>query len=320
MARLLEVSNLKTQFKTDEGIARAVDGISFHIDAGETVGLVGESGCGKSVTSLSIMRLHSGDIVEGDIKLEGKSILAMSKHELQEMRGQDISMIFQDPMTSLDPVFTVGYQLRETIRRHRNISKAEADKIAVSLLEQVGIPQPELRMKSYPHELSGGMRQRVMIAIAMSCEAKLLIADEPTTALDMTIQAQILDLMRQIKKEKNNAILLITHDLGVVAEMCDRVLVMYCGKIVETGTVLQIFKNPLHPYTKGLLGSIPSLDQQKERLNTIQGVVPSITCLPTGCRFHPRCSECTDVCREVMPEMTEVEPNHFVACCLCNNH
>ena len=317
MQNVLEVKNLKTYFFTDEGIAKAVDDISFEIGAGETVGLVGESGCGKSVTSLSVMRLLKAHTMEGQILLEGKDLNKMSERELAKTRGRDISMIFQDPMTSLDPCFTCGYQMRETILQHHKISREEADNMALELLKSVGIPDPKATLRRYPHELSGGQRQRIMIAMAMTCNTKLLIADEPTTALDMTIQAQILNLMRDIRKEHNTAILMITHDLGVVAELCDRVIVMYCGKIVESGTVRQIFHNPLHPYTRDLLASLPSLDKKQDRLNTIHGVVPSITALPTGCRYHPRCTVLCDACSREYPKMIEVEPGHKVCCHLC---
>ena len=312
--KLLDVKNLKTYFFTDEGIAKAVDDISFDINYGETVGLVGESGCGKSVTSLSIMRLLKAHTLEGQILLEGGDLMKMSNAQLAKLRGKDIGMIFQDPMTSLDPVFTIGYQMRETILKHHKMTKAEANELAVSLFTQVGIPDPEATLRRYPHELSGGQRQRVMIAMAMTCDTKLLIADEPTTALDVTIQAQILNLMRKIKEEKGNSILIITHDLGVVAELCDRVIVMYCGKIVESGNVRQIFNDPQHPYTKALLASIPSLELEQDRLSTIHGVVPSITALPTGCRFHPRCEMACDVCKSEYPEMKEVADGHFAAC------
>lgn len=312
--KLLQVKDLKTYFFTDEGIAKAVDGISFDINYGETVGLVGESGCGKSVTSLSIMRLLKAHKFEGEILLEDQDLMKASNAQLSKLRGKDIGMIFQDPMTSLDPVFTIGFQMRETILKHHDMTKQEADQLAISLFEQVGIPDPAATLKRYPHELSGGQRQRVMIAMAMTCDTKLLIADEPTTALDVTIQAQILKLMRKIKEEKGNSILLITHDLGVVAELCDRVIVMYCGKIVESGTVRQIFYNPLHQYTKALLASIPSIDGNQDRLSTIKGVVPSITALPTGCRFHPRCEAVCEKCSQDYPEMIEAEPGHFVAC------
>ncbi len=317
MQNVLEVKNLKTYFFTDEGIAKAVDDISFEIGAGETVGLVGESGCGKSVTSLSVMRLLKAHTMEGQILLEGKDLNNMSERELSKTRGKDISMIFQDPMTSLDPCFTCGYQMRETILQHHKISREEADNMALELLKSVGIPDPKATLRRYPHELSGGQRQRIMIAMAMTCNTKLLIADEPTTALDMTIQAQILNLMRDIRKEHNTAILMITHDLGVVAELCDRVIVMYCGKIVESGTVRQIFHSPMHPYTRDLLASLPSLDVKQDRLNTISGVVPSITALPTGCRYHPRCSVLCEACSREYPEMIEVEPGHKVCCHLC---
>ena len=320
MEKLLQVKNLKTQFSTDEGIARAVDGISFDIYPGETVGLVGESGSGKTVTALSIMGLHTGKVTEGEILFHGKDLLRLSHRDMQNIRGGEIGMIFQDPMTSLDPVFTVGFQLREAIRRHRNVSsKDEATKLAIKALRDVGIPQPEVRINNYPHQLSGGMRQRVSIAMAVVCGAELLIADEITTALDMTIQAQILELLREDQRQRGNSILMITHDLGVVAEMCDRVMVMYCGRIVESGTTDQIFHDPQHWYTKGLLSSIPKIDQKVDRLTTIEGVVPSITNLPDGCRFHPRCPAACEKCRTGTPSMVECGLSHYSACVLASS-
>ncbi len=321
METLLEVRDLKTHFFTDGGVAKAVDGISFSVGKGETVGIVGESGSGKSVTALSILGLHTGKVMGGEVVFEGKDLLKLSKTELQKIRGGDISMIFQDPMTSLDPVFTVGFQLREAIKKHQNVkSNAEANRIAVEALCKVGIPQPEARIKNYPHQLSGGMRQRVIIAMALCCHSKLIIADEITTALDMTIQAQILELLREIKANSGTSILLITHDLGVVAEMCDRVIVMYCGRVIERGTAEQIFHNPQHQYTKGLLSSIPRIEKEVDRLSVIPGVVPSITNLPDGCRFHPRCDMACERCLEQIPELREVEPGHFTACCCAQGY
>lgn len=316
---LLEVNHLKTQFSTDEGIAHAVEDVSFTVKKGETLGIVGESGSGKSVTALSIMQLVTGDIKNGEALFDGKDLLKLSEKQMQKVRGGDIAMIFQDPMTSLDPVYTIGFQMIEAIRLHKRISKDDARKIAVSMLKKVGIRDPEGCLKDYPHQLSGGMRQRIMIAMGLCCNPKLLIADEPTTALDVTIQAQILELMRQLKQDSDMSIILITHDLGVVAQMCDRICIMYCGEIVETGTVHDIFKNPKHRYTIDLLNSIPRMDKQADRLNVIEGSVPNIVELPTGCRFHPRCTKACAVCSERKPELKQVGQEHYAACHLLND-
>ncbi|MBP1866271.1 oligopeptide/dipeptide ABC transporter ATP-binding protein [Clostridium tetanomorphum] len=300
------MNNLKTQFKTKEGLINAVDGVDFNIDKGEVVAVVGESGSGKSVTSLSIMGLipsPPGKIIDGEIIFKGDNLLNKSKREIQNIRGNKISMIFQEPMTSLNPVFTVGKQITEAIVRHENLSKKQAEKKAIEMLEMVGIPSPEKRIKDYPHQMSGGMRQRVMIAMALVCNPELLIADEPTTALDVTIQAQILDLMVKIKKKLGTAILLITHDLGVVAEIADRVVVMYCGRVVENGTVEEIFENPLHPYTQGLLKSIPKIEDKCERLFMIPGMVPNPLEMPEGCAFSSRCDKCNQICIKNKPTL-----------------
>lgn len=316
---LVEFKNLKTYFHTDKGIVKSVNDVSFHIEKGETVGIVGESGCGKSVTAMSLMRLipsPPGKIEGGDILFEGKSILEMSEQELRSIRGNEISMIFQEPMTSLNPALTIGHQLCEGIILHEKLSKKDARKKAIDMIKLVEIPRAEEVYSSYPHELSGGMRQRVMIAMALSCNPKLLIADEPTTALDVTIQSQILDLMRNVKDKFNTSIMLITHDLGVVAEMCDRVVVMYAGKVVETGNVLDIFKNPLHPYTKGLLMSKPTLTNDSTTLYSIPGQVPNPINLPNGCYFSDRCSKAMDKCKYEIPKLKDLNNNQKVACWL----
>jgi oligopeptide/dipeptide ABC transporter ATP-binding protein len=319
---LLEVKNLKTYFYTEDGVVRAVDGVSFEVYPGEVLGLVGESGCGKSVTSLSIMRLISkpGRIDEGEILLDGENLLKLPENEMIKVRGNRISMIFQQPQTALNPVFKVGDQLAEVLDVHQDLGKDAGWKRAVSLLKMVGVPDPERRAEAYPHELSGGMAQRVMIAMALACVPELLLADEPTTALDVTIQAQILDLMRDLRREMGTAVILITHDLGVVAEMAERVAVMYAGEIVEQTDVNTLFDQPLHPYTQGLIGSIPILGELKERLAVIPGSVPNLVNLPPGCRFAPRCQArfqygCT-ICAEVKPELEEVKPGHLVRCWL----
>lgn len=312
--RILEVRHLKTQFSTDEGIARAVEDVSFYVNKGETLGIVGESGSGKSVSLLSVMRLVTGKITNGEVLFEGRDLLKISEKEMQKVRGNEMTMIFQDPMTSLDPVYTIGFQLIEAIRKHTKMSKKEAFKHAVAMLKKVGIANAERRMGEYPHQLSGGMRQRVMIAMALSCNPKILIADEPTTALDVTIQAQILDLMRELKKGTDMSIILITHDLGVVAQMCDRVAVMYCGQIVEVAPVKDLFYDPRHKYTLGLLKSIPRLDNSVETLNVIEGSVPSIVMLPDGCRFHPRCPYACEKCRTEAPVMQKISEEHYAAC------
>ncbi|MEP6717509.1 MAG: ABC transporter ATP-binding protein [bacterium] len=295
MSHLLEVNNLQTHFPTRAGLVRAVDGVSFYIDKGELLGLVGESGCGKSITALSIMRLIAppGKIVGGEISFDGRNLLKLSDSEMRAIRGDDIAMIFQDPMTSLNPVFTVGEQIAEALRLHRKLSRKAAREGAIEAMREVSIPDPARRIDDYPHQLSGGMRQRVMIAMALACDPKLLIADEPTTALDVTIQAQILELLNELRKNRELAVLLITHDLGVVAEVADRVAVMYTGRIVEESPVEELFARPRHPYTEGLLRSVPKLTSaaagKAERLETIEGTVPSPTDLPPGCHFAPRC-------------------------------
>jgi peptide/nickel transport system ATP-binding protein len=316
---LLQVKDLVTSFKTDRGIIRAVDGISFDIRKGQTVGLVGESGCGKSVTSLSILRLIQsppGFVERGSINFDGKNILDLDDAGMRSIRGNRISMIFQEPMTSLNPVFTIGDQIGEVFRIHQGMNKKEARAKSIDMLRLVKIPAPESRVDEYPHQLSGGMRQRVMIAMALACNPELLIADEPTTALDVTIQAQILDLMADLQKTLNMAILLITHDLGVVAEVCDYVMVMYAGKIAEQAPVKDLFKDPKHPYTKGLLNSIPKLGHKTEYLPTIEGQVPSLSKLPKGCRFQDRCPFVMDKCRVDEPVLVEVGPERKVACWL----
>ncbi|MBN2115206.1 MAG: ABC transporter ATP-binding protein [Anaerolineales bacterium] len=322
---LLEVKGLKTYFYTEDGIVRAVDGVSFEVYPGEVLGLVGESGCGKSVTSLSIMRLISkpGKIDEGEILLDGENLLELPEHEMIKVRGNRISMIFQQPQTALNPVFKVGDQLAEVLDVHQDLGKEAGWKRAVELLKMVGVPDPGRRVEAYPHELSGGMAQRVMIAMALACVPELLIADEPTTALDVTIQAQILDLMRDLRREMGTSVILITHDLGVVAEMAERVAVMYAGEIVEQTDVNTLFDQPLHPYTQGLIGSIPVLGEIKESLAVIPGSVPNLVNLPPGCRFAPRCQArfqygCK-ICAEVKPDLVEVKPGHLVRCWLYQN-
>lgn len=316
---LVEFKNLKTYFYTEDGIVKAVNDVSFKIKEGETVGVVGESGCGKSVTSMSLMRLipnPPGKIVDGDILFEGKSILALSDEEMREIRGNKISVIFQEPMTSLNPVFTVGDQISEAVILHQKLSKEEARNKAIEMIKLVGIPRAEELVDAYPHELSGGMRQRIMIAMALSCNPKLLIADEPTTALDVTIQAQILDLMRNIKEKLNTAIMLITHDLGVIAEMADYVVVMYAGKVAEEAPVKELFKEPMHPYTMGLLKSKPILNQEEKRLYSIPGQVPNPIGMPDHCYFCDRCDKAIDICKKQIPPLKEVKPGHKVACWL----
>ena len=319
---LLEVKGLKTYFYTEDGIVRAVDGVNFEVYPGEVLGLVGESGCGKSVTSLSIMRLISkpGRVDAGEILLDGENLLDLPEDEMIKVRGNRISMIFQQPQTALNPVFKVGDQLSEVLSVHQDLGREAGRKRAVALLKMVGVPDPERRVDAYPHELSGGMAQRVMIAMALACVPELLIADEPTTALDVTIQVQILDLMRDLRRDMGTSVILITHDLGVVAEMAERVAVMYAGEIVEQAEVNLLFDEPLHPYTQGLIGSIPVLGEIKERLDVIPGSVPNLVNLPPGCRFAPRCQArlkyaCT-ICAEVKPELEEVKPGHHVRCWL----
>ncbi len=316
---LLDVSDLKTHFFTDDGVVKAVDGVSFSIEEGETFGLVGESGCGKSVTALSIIRLipdPPGKIVNGSIMFEGEDMVKQSEKAMREIRGDRISMIFQEPMTSLDPVFTIGHELIEIIQLHQGLEKKEAREKAINMLKIVGIPEPAKRMNEYPHQLSGGMRQRAMIAMALSCNPKLLIADEPTTALDVTIQAQILRLMEELKEDFSASVLLITHDLGVVAETCKNVAVMYAGKIVEYANVEAIFENPLHPYTLGLNESIPRLDREARRLEIIEGNVPDLIEPPSGCKFHPRCRYAMEICMGEEPPLKERENGHFSRCYL----
>jgi oligopeptide/dipeptide ABC transporter ATP-binding protein len=319
---LLKIEGLKTYFYTEEGVVRAVDGVDLEIRRGEILGLVGESGCGKSVTALSIMRLVQsppGRIVAGRILLDGEDLLKKSEKEMWKIRGTKISMIFQDPHTSLDPVFTIGFQLAEPIELHqvlerKLLKKEDVPRKVVEMLSMVKIPDPEHRVNEYPHQLSGGMKQRVMIAMMLSCNPSLLIADEPTTALDVTIQAQILDLLKELRRRLGMSVLMITHNLGVVADLCDRVAVMYAGNIVEQADVLSIFKRPRHPYTRALLEAVPSLVGRERRLRTIPGSVPSLISPPPGCKFHPRCPKAMEVCKRVFPEMVRVGKEHFVRC------
>ncbi len=315
---LLEVKDLKTYFYTEDGVVKAVDGVSFTINKGEVMGLVGESGCGKSVTSLSIMRLVDtpGKIVGGQIIFKGEDLLKKSEEEMRKLRGSEIAMIFQEPMTALNPVYTIGDQIMESVLIHQDVNEEEAKKKTIEMLDLVGIPDPAERFNEYPHEMSGGMRQRAMIAMAMSCNPDLLISDEATTALDVTIQAQILELMKDLQRKSGMAILFITHDLALVAEMTNSVAVTYTGKIVESSDVRSIFKDPRHPYTYGLLNSIPSFlsETTKEPLPAIEGMVPSPYRMPKGCHFNPRCPFATDICRKEMPELKEITPNHIVRC------
>ncbi|MET3941407.1 peptide/nickel transport system ATP-binding protein [Paenibacillus sp. PvP094] len=314
---LLELKDVRTVFKTDKGEVTSVDRVSLKLEKGETIGIVGESGCGKSVTSLSIMRLlgKNGSIREGEIRFMDKDLAKLSEAELRLIRGGDIAMIFQEPMTSLNPVFTIGNQLTEAIRLHTDLRGKAADGYAIEMLEKVGIPRPEAIMKSYPHSLSGGMRQRVMIAMALSCKPKLLIADEPTTALDVTIQAQILNLMKDLREEMEASIMLITHDLGVVAEMADKVIVMYAGQVVEETDVFTLFEKPLHPYTQGLMRSIPHIESDAEEvLASIPGAVPPLTNMPKGCRFHTRCEFAEAKCLSEAPTLLPVQEGHHVRC------
>ncbi len=320
--RLLDVKGLYTSFKTRDGFVRAVDGIDFHVDRGEIMGLVGESGCGKSVTSLSVLRLISapGSIDAGEVIFDGQDLLKLPSEDMRKIRGDRISMIFQQPTSSLNPVWDVGRQIEEVLRIHRGMKGKAAHGRALELMRMVGIPDPERRLKAFPHEMSGGMAQRVMIAMALACEPELLIADEPTTALDVTIQAQILDLMRNLRDETGTAIILITHDLGVVAEMCDRVAVMYAGEIVEETDVTSLYRRPYHPYTRGLIGSIPVVGDVKDQLAVIPGNVPNLIDLPTGCRFAPRCTtrieENVVLATELHPELRPVGGDHRVRCWL----
>lgn len=318
MTNILEVKGLKTYFFTDKGTVKAVDGVSYTLKEGQTLGIVGESGCGKSVNAMSILNLieKPGKIVEGSIKFKGEELVGISQKRMREYRGNDISMIFQEPMTSLNPVFRIGMQISESLILHQHMTKAEARKKSIDLLNLVGIPRADKVVDDYPHQLSGGMRQRVMIAMALACDPKILIADEPTTALDVTIQAQILSLMNDLQKETNTSIMLITHDLGVVAQVADHILVMYSGKIVESAPAIELFANPKHPYTQGLLASIPNLDDDRERLTSIEGVVPNPINLPEGCYFAPRCKYAMDRCRVEQPPQYIINGEHTTACFL----
>jgi len=317
MEHLLDVHDLKTYFYIDSKVAPAVDGVSFSVGKGRTLGLVGESGCGKSVTALSILRLvpsPPGKIVGGEIMFEERDLLKLSEAQMRSIRGNNIAMVFQEPMTSFNPVFTIGYQISEAIRLHRHASRAEARSTSIELLRKVKIPSPEQRYREYPHQLSGGMKQRAMIAMAISCNPKLLIADEPTTALDVTIQAQILELLMELREEFQMSTLLITHDLGVIAETSDDVAVMYAGQLVEYAMTRALFSNPTHPYTVGLFGSLPKLGDKSGHLRAIEGFVPDPANLPVGCRFHPRCNLMEEKCRKESMELREIDPNHFVRC------
>jgi len=319
MGKLLEVKGLKTHFFTQSGVVKAVDGISYHVDEGEVLGIVGESGCGKSVGAMSIMKLVAsppGRIVDGEIEFEGDNLLDMDDTQMRSVRGNRIAMVFQEPMTSLNPVLTIGRQLTETLELHQGMTRDEADVRAGELLSMVGIPDPESRLKDYPHQFSGGMRQRVMIAMALSCNPRLIIADEPTTALDVTIQAQILELMQDLAKELGTALIIITHNLGVVARYADRVIVMYAGKIIESATAAELYANPKHPYTRALLNSVPRLDESREgvKLEAIQGMPPDLSSLTGGCSFAPRCRFVQDSCLTDDPVLEDVAPAHQSAC------
>ncbi len=314
---LLEVKGLSTWFHLDSGIARATDDVSFYVDRGEMLGLVGESGCGKSVTALSILRLIQsppGRIENGSITFKGRDLLTLSEPEMRAVRGNDIAMIFQEPMTSLNPVFTIGFQIMEAVRLHQKVGRTEAKNRTVEILRRVGIADPERRVNEYPHQLSGGMRQRAMIAMALSCNPDLLIADEPTTALDVTIQAQIMELIAGLREEFGMAVILITHDLGIVAESVDRTVVMYAGRVVEEGMTTQVFASPGHPYTKGLIESVPRLDDVRQRLSVIGGTVPDAADLPNGCPFNPRCGLADDRCRMELPALESVGDGHVARC------
>ncbi len=313
---ILKVQNLKTYFYTEDGEIKAVDGVDFEVYPGETLGIVGESGCGKSVTSLSILRIldEKGKIIEGSIIFDGTDLTKITEEQMRKIRGKDISMIFQEPMVALNPVFTIGEQIMEAIVLHQRVEEKKAREIAINLLRKVGIPEPEKRVDQYPHELSGGMRQRAMIAMALSCKPKILIADEPTTALDVTIQAQIMELIKDLQREYGMSVILITHDMGIIAENADRVVVMYAGKVVEYSDVKTLFNDPKHPYTWGLLHAIPRLDIEQTRLYNIPGVVPNPLNFPSGCRFHPRCEFSEDKCHNEEPGLIEVIPNHYVRC------
>lgn len=315
---LLSVNNLITEFDTDEGRVRAVDDISFSVQPGETLGIVGESGCGKSVTALSIMRLlpqPMGQVVGGEIRLEGQDLSKLELSEMEKIRGNKIGMVFQEPMTALNPVHTIGRQLAEVLFLHKDISKDQALRESIEMLDKVGIPSPDVRMGEYPHQLSGGMRQRVVIAMALACQPNLLIADEPTTALDVTIQAQILELIKELQNDMGMSVMLITHDLGVIAETCNSVVVMYAGKVAEQGSVYEIFDNPSHPYTQGLLESIPRLETEpKSELSIIEGMVPGLLDLPKGCRFENRCPKRTESCKQGVPPIEVISGSHQVSC------
>ncbi|WP_313344915.1 ABC transporter ATP-binding protein [Sedimentibacter sp.] len=321
--KLLEVKNLKTYFYSDRGVVKAADDVSFYVDEGETLGIVGESGCGKSITCMSIARLVEtppGKYKGGEILFDGEDMLKISDARMREIRGNDISFIFQEPMTSLNPIFKIERQISEPMMLHQGMSKDEAYKESIKMLETVKIPNPERVVDDYPFALSGGMRQRAMIAMALACKPKLLIADEPTTALDVTIQAQVLDLMNELKQKINASIIFITHDLGVISEMSDRVMVMYAGKVVEVAKTLDIFKNPRHPYTIGLIGSKPDMATESSRLNVIPGNVPDLSNVPTGCPFHPRCDKAMDVCKEIFPDEISFEGEHRISCWLYSNN
>lgn len=317
---IFQIKGLKTQFFTTKGVVPAVDGVDITVKKGEAVGLVGESGCGKSMTAMSVMQLlqYPGRVVEGEILLDGENLLEKTKNEMNEIRVSKVSMIFQEPMTSLNPVYTIGKQVSEAILIHEKVTKEEAKQRTVDIFRKVGIPEPEKRYSAYPHQLSGGLRQRVMIGMAMVCNPMLMIADEPTTALDVTIEAQILYLMNRLQKEQGTAIVMITHNLGVVAESCDYVYVMYAGKIMEEAPVKELFKHPLHPYTYGLMNSIPKMTEVKEHLYTIRGLVPNLLNLPKGCRFCPRCDKAMKICTMYQPDLYEQEDGHKVRCFLYN--
>ncbi|KQL49876.1 peptide ABC transporter ATP-binding protein [Brevibacillus choshinensis] len=318
---VLEVTQVKTRIKMEKREYAIIEGIDFHVDSGETVGIVGESGCGKSMTALSIMGLlpENANVCEGEIRLRGTNLLSISRDAYRKKRGKEMSMIFQEPMSSLNPVYTIGFQLIELLREHTSMSKAEARNKAIDMLKTVGIPRPQGVIDEYPHQLSGGMRQRVMIAMGLACNPDILIADEPTTALDVTIQAQILELMKKLQQQFDMAILLITHDLGVVAEVCDRVIVMYAGQIVEEAPVHMLFEAPNHPYTKGLIASTPKMGETKDRLHTIEGTVPQLSEMPTGCRFASRCSEATELCVRELPPLIELSEHVRCRCWLYPN-
>ena len=315
--QLLEIDNLKTYFYTWAGIVKAVDGVSLKVEEGETLGLVGESGSGKSVTAMSILRIvpRPGKIVGGRILYRGEDFLKKKENEMQKFRGKEVSYVFQDPSTSLNPVFTIASQLVEVIRRHQNLTKQDALERAIELLELVEIPDPEIKIWNYPHQLSGGMKQRIAVARALSCQPSLLLADEPTTALDVTIQAQILDLLKNLKQRLGMAMILITHDMGVVADVADRITVLYAGRVCESASTRTIFQNPIHPYTRALLEAVPSLALKREKLKVIPGAIPNLIELPPGCRFNPRCEFAKEgICTMSLPEIEEIEPNHYVAC------